>query len=512
MHIETNSPACVFEFPELHNQIATTKFKMHTKFLSFFEYLYCNFFKHNTARIVKSRVFLNCPTFSSPTRLPPPTHHSGEPVSTSSSPLHGLFSPPPDSSLAGEATPTYHSRRRCRCSRLQATAVSRRRLQATAVAVPAPSAVAVLLDLEMAHLYKSRLQNYAQKRNVSFPVYACEMQGPPHARLFKARVTIDGATFEGPEFCTTLKDAEHAAAKVAFMALSPDGTLEDDCLYKSLLQELAQKKGLLLPVYATNRTGQPHMPCFASTVEIAGECYVGQEARTKKQAEMNAAKVAFIALTEGGQRTNNAAAFSDIQTVGASISGSSSSHTVSTDDKESTLVHTTNKMRAISINDPPSYPIAKEPEKPKEYFGLKNLQDGLYMALNPLEDIEKHTMSLPPAVIHRPQPKTNVADVANVPPAVIHRPQPKANVADVANVNIMRENLIAREGSGTNGKSYQSFVSDVTSKTVKDLGATMPRKTKIVIRPHVLGMTYEGPIQVSDEEWVAMKVIVEDEM
>ncbi|KAI3738448.1 hypothetical protein L2E82_28480 [Cichorium intybus] len=404
----------------------------------------------------------------------------------------------------------------------------------------------------MAHLYKSRLQNYAQKRNVSFPVYACEMQGPPHARLFRARVTIDGATFEGPEFCTTLKDAEHAAAKVAFMALSPDGTLEDDCLYKSLLQELAQKKGLLLPVYATNRTGQPHMPCFASTVEIEGECYVGQEARTKKQAEMNAAKVAFIALTEGGQRTNNAAAFSDIQIVGASISGSSSSHTVATDDKESTLMQTTNKMRTISINGPPSYPIAKEPEKPKEYFGLKNLQDGLYMALNPLEDIEKHTMSLPPAVIHRPQPKTNVADVANVPPAVIHRPPPKTNVADVANVppavihrpppktnvadvanvppavihrpppktnvadvanvNIMRENLIAREGSGTNGKSYQSFVSDVTSKTVKDSGATIPRKIKIVIRPHVLGMTYEGPIQVSDEEWVAMKVNVEDEM
>lgn len=74
----------------------------------------------------------------------------------------------------------------------------------------------------MAHLYKNRLQNYVQKRNISFPVYSCETQGPPHARLFKAHVTIDGNTYEGPEFCTTLKDAEHAAAKVAFMVLSPD--------------------------------------------------------------------------------------------------------------------------------------------------------------------------------------------------------------------------------------------------------------------------------------------------
>ncbi|KAL4561385.1 hypothetical protein LXL04_033551 [Taraxacum kok-saghyz] len=122
----------------------------------------------------------------------------------------------------------------------------------------------------MAHLYKSRLQNHVQKKNIAFHVYTCEMQGPPHSRLFKACVTIDGATFKGPEFCSTLKDAEHAAAKVAFMALSPDGTQEDDSLYKSLLQEHSQKKGLPLPVYATNRTAQPHIPSFASTVEIGG--------------------------------------------------------------------------------------------------------------------------------------------------------------------------------------------------------------------------------------------------
>ncbi|CAI9268186.1 unnamed protein product [Lactuca saligna] len=357
----------------------------------------------------------------------------------------------------------------------------------------------ILRNSEMAHLYKSRLQNYAQKKNITFPVYACEMQGPPHARLFKARVTLDGATFEGPEFCTTLKDAEHAAAKVAFMALSPDGTQEDDCLYKSLLQELAQKKGLLLPVYATNRTGQPHMPCFSSTVEIAGECYAGQEARTKKQAEMNAAKVAFMALTEGGQRTNNAAVFSDIQIPGASISGSSSSQTVTIDDKESTLEQTTNKMRTISINDPPTYPIAKEPEKPKGYYGLKNLEDGLYMATAPTEDIQKkHAITMAPGVIHRPQPKTT------------------SNVVDEAKLNIMRENLITRasqaregSGSGSNGKRNQSYV---RVDLVKNSGGAMPQKSKIVIRAHAQGMTYEGPIHVSDDEWVAMKVNVEDEV
>ncbi|KVH89316.1 Double-stranded RNA-binding [Cynara cardunculus var. scolymus] len=131
----------------------------------------------------------------------------------------------------------------------------------------------------MAHLYKSRLQNYAQKKNIAFPTYACEMQGP-YSRLFKARVTIDGVMYEGPEFCTTLKDAEHAGAKVPFTSTI--------VCNKSLLQGLVQKKGLVLPVYATNRVGPPHMPRFASTVQIAGKCFVRQEARTKKQAEMNA--------------------------------------------------------------------------------------------------------------------------------------------------------------------------------------------------------------------------------
>lgn len=333
----------------------------------------------------------------------------------------------------------------------------------------------------MAPLYKSRLQNYAQKKNIAFPTYACEMQGPPHARLFKARVTIDGVTYEGPEFCTTLKDTEHAAAKVAFMSLSPDGTQEDDCLYKSLLQELAQKKGLLLPVYATNRAGPPHMPSFASNVEIAGKCFVGQEARTKKQAEMNAAKVAYAALsTEGGPRVNNAAVFSDIQMVETSSFGSSGLQTVVADKKEPTLVSSTSKI-GTTVSDQASCSIAKETEKAK---GI------CWMATIPIEDTEKHTVISLPVVIHQSQSKT------------------APNVVDSVKVNIGREKLLSRahEGSGSNGKINQRNQSSVT-----DSGAAKPSSTKIVIRPHVPGMTYEGPIQVSDDEWVAMKVNVDDE-
>lgn len=364
----------------------------------------------------------------------------------------------------------------------------------------------------MAHLYKSRLQTYAQKRNIAFPMYTCEMQGPPHARQFKAHVTIDGNTFHGPEFCSTLKDAEHAAAKVAFMSLSPDGEQEDDCLYKSLLQELAQKMGLLLPTYSTDRTGPPHMPCFTSTVQIKDECYVGQEARTKKQAEMNAAKVAYNALANGGPRANNATrtgnnitgpranngtgpiansatgprannatTFSNIQTLGASSSKSPSLQTVVTQKIEPTLIPPTFKVQT-TIDDQTAYSGENESGRTQGYVDLRNLQNV----------IEKHTITSSPAVIRQSQPKAT-------------------GVVDFAKLNIEKENLVTQAGEGANGKIIQPSFNEATSNSVVDSSAARPHSTKIVIRPHVPGMTYDGPIHVSDDEWVAMKVNVYEE-
>ncbi|PON41555.1 Double-stranded RNA-binding domain containing protein [Trema orientale] len=103
--------------------------------------------------------------------------------------------------------------------------------------------------------------------------------------------------YESPEFFPTLKEAEHAAAKVALMSLSPDGVQKDDyAFYKNLLQELVQKEGFRLPTYNTNRQGEAHCPVFVSIVEIEGEHFRGEEEKTKKHAEMSAAKAAYDAL------------------------------------------------------------------------------------------------------------------------------------------------------------------------------------------------------------------------
>ncbi|KAF3441435.1 hypothetical protein FNV43_RR15349 [Rhamnella rubrinervis] len=149
------------------------------------------------------------------------------------------------------------------------------------------------------HLYKNQLQNYAQKRNITLPVYSYEQEGPSHNTRYKSTVTIDGQSYGSPEFFPTLKEAENAAAKVALTSLSPDRVQEHDAgFYKNLLQELVQKEGIPLPMYSTTRTGEAHVPVFISTVTIEEEAFTGEEARSKKLAEINAAKVAYNSLKE----------------------------------------------------------------------------------------------------------------------------------------------------------------------------------------------------------------------
>ncbi|KAJ6360191.1 hypothetical protein OIU77_004237 [Salix suchowensis] len=151
---------------------------------------------------------------------------------------------------------------------------------------------------DMQHLFKSQLQTYAQKRNFALPVYSCERVGPSHASRFTCKVTVNGHTFESLESFPTLNKAEHAAAKAALMSLLPNGVDEDGFGYKNLLQELAQREGCGLPTYSTNKSGEAHIPTFTSTVEIEGEIFTGQGAKTKKQAEMSAAKTAYTALKQ----------------------------------------------------------------------------------------------------------------------------------------------------------------------------------------------------------------------
>ena len=72
-------------------------------------------------------------------------------------------------------------------------------------------------------MYKNQLQELAQRSCFNLPSYSCIREGPDHAPRFKATVNFNGETFDSPGFCTTLRQAEHAAAEVALSALSTRG-------------------------------------------------------------------------------------------------------------------------------------------------------------------------------------------------------------------------------------------------------------------------------------------------
>ncbi|CAK7328357.1 unnamed protein product [Dovyalis caffra] len=153
-------------------------------------------------------------------------------------------------------------------------------------------------------MFKNQLQELAQRSCFNLPSYACIREGPDHAPRFKASVNFNGEIFESPSYCTTLRQAEHAAAEIALNVLSSRGpsrsltarVLDETGIYKNLLQETAHRAGLNLPVYTTVRSGPGHVPIFTCTVELAGMNFTGEPAKTKKQAEKNAAIAAWSAL------------------------------------------------------------------------------------------------------------------------------------------------------------------------------------------------------------------------
>ncbi|KAJ0252923.1 Double-stranded RNA-binding protein 3 [Hirschfeldia incana] len=153
-------------------------------------------------------------------------------------------------------------------------------------------------------MYKNQLQELAQRSCFNLPSYTCTREGPDHAPRFKASVNFNGEIFESPTYCSTLRQAEHSAAEVALLALSSKGpskslparVLDETGIYKNLLQETAHRAGLELPVYTSVRTGPGHIPTFSCTVELAGMSFSGESAKTKKQAEKNAAIAAWFSL------------------------------------------------------------------------------------------------------------------------------------------------------------------------------------------------------------------------
>ncbi|KAL3532226.1 hypothetical protein ACH5RR_005747 [Cinchona calisaya] len=348
---------------------------------------------------------------------------------------------------------------------------------------------------DLLHLYKNRLQHYMQKKNLALPEYSYDFDGPPHARKFRASVMIDGRTFRSPEYYPTLKDAEHAAAKVALESLSLGDIEEDEGLYKSLLQELAQKEGFNFPSYSTVKTGLSHMPTFVSTVQVGGESYQGRECKTKKQSEMNAAKVAYNGLME--RRSI------DTPSPGCII-------------KEEIAVHSLSSQPIISDNCRPSTGAKSSTATYEEIAAVEIGQ------INEKSSVLSHGSDRKER-LKSPLPSLDVTNILRQ--NIQHKP-----------ILAVKENLDAEaKGLDTNGKRYrcaspaenkhphppEAFTSSsalptapsssalVESDADKTAGGNNPPRSKVIVFRRGSNMKIpEGAsiLPLSDDQWVAVSL------
>ncbi|KAM7249995.1 hypothetical protein ACFE04_021878 [Oxalis oulophora] len=152
---------------------------------------------------------------------------------------------------------------------------------------------------------QSRLQEYAQKVGISTPVYETIKEGPSHEPFFRSTVIVNDVRFESLPGFMNRKAAEQSAAEIALMELKKSGQIDESTsqplhetgLCKNLLQEYAQKLNYAVPVYECRKEDMPgRCTMFSCVLDIGGIQYIGAAARTKKEAEIKAARTALLAI------------------------------------------------------------------------------------------------------------------------------------------------------------------------------------------------------------------------
>lgn len=174
------------------------------------------------------------------------------------------------------------------------------------------------------YVFKSRLQEYAQKVGLSTPVYETIKEGPSHEPSFKSTVIVNNVRYDSLPGFFNRKAAEQSAAEVALLGLADAGKI-NECisqpvhatgLCKNLLQEYAQKMNYAIPSYECRKDErQGRVPHFSCTVEIGGIKYIGAAAKTKKEAEIKAARTALLAIQTSGSESNEKATGNSMYTV-----------------------------------------------------------------------------------------------------------------------------------------------------------------------------------------------------
>ncbi|KAK4276903.1 hypothetical protein QN277_014999 [Acacia crassicarpa] len=155
------------------------------------------------------------------------------------------------------------------------------------------------------YVFKSRLQEYAQKVGLPTPVYETIKEGPSHQPSFRSTVIVNNVRYDSLPGFFNRKAAEQSAAEIALVELAKSDEINQSItqpvietgLCKNLLQEYAQKMNYAMPLYLCKKDERPgRSSSYSCTVEIGGIRYIGASARTKKEAEIKAARTALLAI------------------------------------------------------------------------------------------------------------------------------------------------------------------------------------------------------------------------
>lgn len=172
------------------------------------------------------------------------------------------------------------------------------------------------------YVFKSRLQEYAQKEGYTTPVYHTIKEGPSHQPSFRSMVVVNDVKYDSLTGFLNRKASEQSAAEVALVELAKTGAMQvsqpvhETGLCKNLLQEYAQKMNFAIPSYDTKKDEkQGRDALFTSAVDIGGIKYIGGAARTKKQAELKAARTALLAIQSSGSESTQKSNVDSVYTV-----------------------------------------------------------------------------------------------------------------------------------------------------------------------------------------------------
>ncbi|KAH9756192.1 Double-stranded RNA-binding protein 1 [Citrus sinensis] len=129
------------------------------------------------------------------------------------------------------------------------------------------------------YVFKSRLQEYAQKAGIPTPVYETIKEGPSHEPWFRSTVIVDDVRYDSLPGFFNRKAAEQSAAEVALVELAKLGKV-NECISQPICRK-------------DEASGKVQFSC---TVEIGDIRYIGGAAKTKKEAEIKAARTALLAI------------------------------------------------------------------------------------------------------------------------------------------------------------------------------------------------------------------------